>query len=89
MSVFVISNIPRSVWASRKDMLPRAVWTAAENALKERSLKWRTKCVESHSSDSLSPPPPAQEMHLLHIFKGCELVYDSVLRLDGSFWGVP
>lgn len=37
MSVFVISNIPRSVWASHKNLMPGATSRTVEDALKTRN----------------------------------------------------
>lgn len=55
MSVFVISNIPRSVWASHKNLLPGATSSTLEDALKT--------CDESEVAHEMCQKPQL-EQHL-------------------------
>lgn len=68
MSVFVISNIPRSVWASHKNLLPGATSNTVEDAVKTRdeSEVAHEMCKKPHLKTTFFFPL-TQEIHLLHI----------------------
>lgn len=68
MSVFVISNIPWSVWASHKNPLPGATSSTVEDAIKTRNES--EVAHEMCQKPQFKPHfylPVTQEMHLLHI----------------------